>query len=250
VVSRDVEGDELAVIADAAIKGRGLLPVSLVRSVFDHDAGLLRLAARRDHAAIESLAVAVEAKDTTTSRHLRAVSRMARDLATLVEPDLGASDDFHSGCLLHDVGKIGVPETILTKPGPLNEDEWLVMRAHPETGARVIEPLGLPGIVHDVVLHHHERWDGRGYPHGLAGGEIPLGARIFSVCDALDAMTSNRPYRAAMPEADALGRVRSEAGRQFDPSVVDTLSTGVAQGAVRPWQRRRARGSTATLPRS
>src|SRR6201999_4252779 len=149
-----------------------------------------------------------------------------------------------------DVGKIGVPETILTKPAPLNEDEWIVMRAHPETGARVIEPLALSGIVHDVVLHHHERWDGAGYPDGLSGEEIPLCARIFSVCDALDAMTSNRPYRRAMPEADALARVRAESGRQFDPAVVDALRRGVARGAVRPWQRSGQREATATLPRS
>ena len=250
VVPRDIPGNELAVIADAAIQGRGLLPARLVRSVLDHDAELLRLAGSRDRAAIESLAVAVETKDLTTSRHLRAVSRMARELAAMVAPELAGDDDFHSGCLLHDVGKIGVPETILTKPGPLNEEEWTVMRAHPETGVRVIEPLGLPGIVRDVVLHHHERWDGKGYPHSLEGENIPLAARIFSVCDALDAMTSNRPYRRALPEADALARVRTEAGRQFDPAVIDVLVRGVGQGAVRPWQRNGTPGPAATLPRS
>jgi putative nucleotidyltransferase with HDIG domain len=221
-----------------------------VRSVLDRDAELLRVASRRDRAAIESLAAAVEAKDLTTSRHLYAVGRLARDIAALVEPELAASEDFMSGCLLHDVGKIGVPEAILAKPGPLDAEEWIVMRAHPLTGVRVIEPLGLPGIVHDIVLHHHERWDGEGYPHGLTADEIPLGARIFSVCDALDAMTSNRPYRRAMPSQDALERVRAESGRQFDPAVVEAVQEGVAQGAVRPWRRSGTRGTTATLPRS
>jgi putative two-component system response regulator len=250
VIARDAARDELRVILRAALDGRGLLPASLARTALDRDAELLRVAGHRDRAAIESLAAAVEAKDQTTSRHLHAVGRLARDVAALLDPELAGSDDFHSACLLHDVGKIGVPEAILTKPGPLDPEEWIVMRAHPLTGVRVIEPLGLAGVIHDVVLHHHERWDGDGYPHGLVGEEIPRGARIFSVCDALDAMTSNRPYRRAMPVADALERVRAESGRQFDPEVVEALREGIARGAVRPWRRRGAPRAAARLSRS
>ena len=241
VVPHDIDDDDLALIADAAIRGRGLVPTPVVRSA---------LAEPRDAAAIESLAFAVEAKDTTTSRHLRAVSRLAGDLAAMVDPELAGNEDFCAGCMLHDVGKIGVPEAILTKPAPLDEDEWIIMRTHPQVGVRVIEPLGLPRLVRDVVLHHHERWDGGGYPDGLAGEEIPLGARVFSVCYALDAMTSHRPYRRALAVEEALERLSAEAGSQFDPGVVDVLSAAVRMGAVRPWQRRSAREAAATLSRS
>ena len=194
---------------------------------------LLERSRRRDRAVIESLAAAVEAKDQTTHRHLRAVVGLARALAALVDPQLAASEDFHNGCLLHDVGKIGVPEHILTKPAPLSSEEWIVMRAHPITGVRVIEPLEPEPVVRDVVLHHHERWDGRGYPYGLGEDEIPLAARIFSVCDALDAMLSHRPYRRAIPTHEALERVRAEAGTQFDPAVVEALDCGLAAGVIR-----------------
>ncbi len=173
---------------------------------------------------IESLAAAVEAKDTVTSRHLRAVSRLATQLAREVEPSYCDGDDFLFGCLLHDVGKIGVPEKILMKPGALTDDEWEVMRRHPQTGARVVRPLGMGPVVTDVVLYHHERWDGRGYPDGLAGDEIPLAARIFSVCDALEAMTAARPYRGPLPVSVAFERVKIEAGHQFDPDVIAALS--------------------------
>jgi putative two-component system response regulator len=176
---------------------------------------------------IESLAAAVEAKDTVTSRHLRAVSHLALRLAEHVEPSLARSDHFLFGCLLHDVGKIGVPERILAKPGPLTEDEWVVMRTHPSVGADVIRPLGLDQVVENVVLHHHERWDGTGYPNGHAGDAIPLEARIFAVCDAMEAMTAPRPYRGPLAAATAYGRVLAAAGRQFDPGVVHALERGV-----------------------
>jgi HD-GYP domain-containing protein (c-di-GMP phosphodiesterase class II) len=134
---------------------------------------------------------------------------------------------------LHDVGKIAVPTEILGKEGPLSEQEWDVMRRHPVTGARVVEPIaGSPTVV-DVVRHHHERWDGRGYPDGLAGEAIPLAARIFSVCDALEAMTAARPYREAMSAEVALGRVQEASGAQFDPAVVTSLDRGLRDGEIR-----------------
>ena len=200
-----------------------------MRPVIDLYATLHAETRRRNRAVIESLAAAVEAKDTVTSRHLRAVSRPGHAARHRGRPRrCGCDDDFLFGCLLHDVGKIGVPERILMKPGPLTSDEWEVMRRHPQTGARVVRPLGLGEMVSDVVLYHHERWDGGGYPERLAGDDIPLAARVFSVCDALEAMTATRPYRGPMP---AERRVRARAARGRPP--------------VRPRRRRGARGRRA-----
>ncbi|MBA3328387.1 MAG: HD-GYP domain-containing protein [Solirubrobacterales bacterium] len=216
----------------AAMEGRGLLDVSVVRPVIDVHALLLSESRRRDRGVIESLVAAVEAKDSITSRHLRHVSRLAIGLAEQVDPHLARSDDFLDGCLLHDVGKIGVPETILMKPAALTAQEWDVMRRHPRIGARVVRPLRLSPTVLDMILYHHERWDGTGYPEGLGGEEIPLVARIFSICDALEAMTAARPYRAALPTSVAFERVRLEAGRQFDPAIVDVLARAVRARAI------------------
>jgi putative nucleotidyltransferase with HDIG domain len=217
---------------EAAVDGHGLIDVDVVRPVIDLYATMHAESRRRNRAVIESLAAAVEAKDSVTSRHLRAVSRLATQLAAQVDPALCDDDDFLFGCLLHDVGKIGVPERILMKPGALTADEWEVMRRHPATGAKVVRPLGLSSVVTDIVLYHHERWDGRGYPEGRSGEEIPLSARIFSVCDALEAMTATRPYRGPLPANVAYERVLVEAGQQFDPQVVDALSRGVSSGTV------------------
>jgi putative nucleotidyltransferase with HDIG domain len=217
---------------EAAADGHGLIDVDIVRPVIDLYATLHAESRRRNRAVIESLAAAVEAKDTVTSRHLRAVGRLATQLADTVDRSLTASDDFTFGCLLHDVGKIGVPERILMKPGPLTADEWEVMRRHPQTGARVVRPLGLGTMVSDVVLHHHERWDGGGYPKQLIGSEIPLAARVFSVCDALEAMTAARPYRGPLPASVAFERVRLESGHQFDPDIVTALADGVRRGDI------------------
>jgi putative nucleotidyltransferase with HDIG domain len=188
--------------------------------------------AERDRAVIASLAAAVEAKDSVTSNHQRVVSRLAVEVARLVEPELAASEDFLFGALLHDVGKIGVPDAILSKPGPLDDAEWAAMRLHPIDGARIIAPLGLSGMVGDIVLNHHERWDGHGYPNGLGGEEIPLASRIFSVADALEAMSANRPYRDALSLPIALERIWLERAAQFDPQVVDALRRAADQELI------------------
>ena len=232
IVPSTTSGRRLQATLEAATEGHGLIDVDMVRPVIDLYATLHAESRRRNRAVIESLAAAVEAKDTVTSQHLRAVSRLATQLARTVDPNLGSSDDFLFGCLLHDVGKIGVPEKILMKPGSLTPAEWEVMRRHPQTGARVVRPLGLGDVVTDVVLHHHERWDGRGYPDGLEAEEIPLAARVFSVCDALEAMTAERPYRGPLPPSVAFERVRLEAGQQFDPDVVEALERGVSNGDI------------------
>lgn len=231
IVGTATSDRQLRCTLEAAAEGHGVIDVDIVRPVIDLYATLHAESRRRNRAVIESLAAAVEAKDTVTSRHLHAVGRLATQLARAVDPAL-ATDDFLYGCLLHDVGKIGVPERILSKPGPLTADEWEVMRRHPQTGARVVRPLGLAPVVSDVVLCHHERWDGGGYPAGLEGEDIPLAARVFSVCDALEAMTAERPYRGPLPASVAFERVCLEAGRQFDPDVVAVLADGVRSGAI------------------
>jgi putative nucleotidyltransferase with HDIG domain len=232
MVTTSTSDRQLRATIEAATDGHGLIDLDIVRPVIDLYATLHAETRRRNRAVIESLAAAVEAKDTVTSRHLRAVSRLATQLADAVDPALTGSDDFLFGCLLHDVGKIGVPERILMKPGALTPEEWEVMRRHPATGARVVRPLGLSPVVTDVVLYHHERWDGRGYPEGLEADEIPLAARVFSVCDALEAMTAARPYRGPLPMSVAFERVLLEAGHQFDPDVVAALEHGVRKGEI------------------
>jgi putative nucleotidyltransferase with HDIG domain len=173
---------------------------------------------------LDELVCAIDAADPATGRHGRATTRLALRLAAAVNAPLAASDSFRVGCLLHDAGKIAVPAEILTKPGRLNESEWALMRRHPELGARMCELAGaLPEAI-EIVRHHHERWDGLGYPDGLAGHGIPLAARVLSVCDALDAMTSERAYRPrALSEREALERIHAGRGSQFDPAIVDTL---------------------------
>lgn len=223
---------ELSVAVAAAIHGRGVLSSEVVRPVIAHYVELLAQTRRQLRAAIESLGVAVEAKDRVTSEHLDRVAKLAVGLAREVEPKLAGEQEFLFGCLLHDIGKLGIPEELLSKPGPLSDEEWNEMRRHPEIGAQVIQPLGLGEIARAIVLHHHERWDGGGYPHELAGDAIPLPARIFAVCDALDAMTARRPYREPVGVEHALERIQEEAGGQFDPQIVGVLVHAVREGRI------------------
>lgn len=168
--------------------------------------------------AARALTSALELKDTYTGGHAERVTSMAMRLAETAMMD-GAipSDSLEAAFLLHDVGKIGIPETILTKPGGLTDTETLVLRTHPILGERIVAPLGFPSVVRDVIRYHHERWDGRGYPDGLEGEEIPPAARLFAIADAIDAMTSLRPYRRPMRFEDAIQEVLDHAGVQFDP---------------------------------
>jgi ribonuclease P protein subunit RPR2 len=135
-------------------------------------------------------------------------------------PDVEIGPDLSYGFLLHDVGKVGIPESILCKPGPLTDEEYEVMKTHPLIGVQIVAPIAFLGNAVEVIRCHHERWDGRGYPDGLAGEGIPLAARIFSVCDTFDAMTSDRPYRRALPFDSAVEEIDRCGGTQFDPEVV------------------------------
>jgi hypothetical protein len=195
---------------------------------------------RRDLVRVsDALIQAIEAKDAYTGGHLRRVS----EYAVAVGEKLGLRgrelETLHYASLLHDVGKLGVPESVLGKEGPLDPRETDLMRQHPEIGARMLERLEVLRGAAPLVLHHQERFDGEldgqhpGYPRGLAGEEIPLGARIIAVVDAFDAMTTTRPYREALPQDEAAAILRREKGRQFDPKVVDAFLDGLAE---RPWK--------------
>jgi len=170
--------------------------------------------------AARALASALELKDTYTGGHAERVTLMAVRLsqAALLE-DAMPSEAMEAGFLLHDVGKIGIPESILNKPSGLSDTERRVLNTHPILGERIIAPLGFPDCVRHVIRHHHERWDGGGYPDGLAGEAIPGAARLFSIADSIDAMTSIRPYRRPVTFDEALDEVVAQAGGQFDPNL-------------------------------
>lgn len=174
-------------------------------------------------AVLVALANAVEAKDPSTEHHCNRLAGLALGLARLLAVDDDMAEAIGYGAALHDVGKIGIPEVILRKPGPLSEEEWVQMRRHSAIGAAIVAPLRLGRIVGPIVRAHHERWDGGGYPDGLRREEIPVGARIIAVVDAYDAMTHDRPYRRGRAPEEALGELQRERGRQFDPELVELL---------------------------
>lgn len=168
---------------------------------------------------VRTLAVVVDAKDATTGGHIERATAYAMALTESVAPSLAKDPVIRYGYLLHDIGKVGVPESVLTKPGPLTESEELLMRAHPAIGRRMLAPMAfLQGAI-PIVECHHERWDGLGYPNGFRGNEIPLPARIFAIADAFDAITHDRPYRDGVPVAQAVEEIQAHGGTQFDPTL-------------------------------
>ncbi len=169
------------------------------------------------------LANALEAKDPHTRGHSERVGAMSRTLGLALGLPAPDAETIARAGLLHDIGKIGVPETVLRKAGELEPAEWVLMRKHPVVGAQIVAPFEFFAAGALAIRHHHERCDGSGYPDGLAGDAIPLGARIIAVADVFDALTSERPYRAALPPAAALEHLRHHAGRTLDPRVVTTF---------------------------
>ena len=227
--SQGVARDELIRLADSALywaKEHGKNQVRVWRPDVVELAELKRLAAGPDRAAryraAASLAKAVDARDVYTGSH----SERVADLAARVAARVGADDELieltRLAASLHDLGKLAIPEEILRKPGPLTGPERLVLERHPQIGHRMLESLGVDPVA-DWVLHHHERWDGAGYPDGLAGEAIPLGARIIFVADAFDAMTSDRVYQSRLSTEEALAELERCAGTQFDPELVAAL---------------------------
>jgi response regulator RpfG family c-di-GMP phosphodiesterase len=228
-IMKPVNVDELLIAAERALERRQLL---IERKQYQELLERRVQEATRDlqaaygqlqdtyRATLETLGAALDSRDVGTEAHSRRVHGYAIATARehgVLEADL---EDLAHGVLLHDIGKIGIPDAILLKPGPLTPDEWTIMRRHPEIGKRLIENISfLKGAV-PIVYCHHERWDGTGYPRGLKGPDIPLGARIFAVVDAFDAMTFDRPYSRAISFDTAQAEIRRCAGTQFDPAVV------------------------------
>ena len=177
-----------------------------------------------------ALAHAVEARDLPTALHAQRVQRYALKLVQLVEPALLGDPGLEYGFLLHDVGKIGIRDQVLRKPGPLDGAEREHVQAHPTIGAEILGDISmLRGAGLQVVRHHHERWDGNGYPDRLRGDETPLSARVFALADTLDAMTSDRPYRRAVGWDGAVKEIVAQSGRQFDPEVVQVFAANEGQ---------------------
>jgi diguanylate cyclase (GGDEF)-like protein/putative nucleotidyltransferase with HDIG domain len=189
-------------------------------------------AERRQHAeematihmnTIESLAIAIDAKDQTTHGHVRRTQIYATQMGTLLNVSEKELRALHAGALLHDIGKLAVPEYILNKPGKLTEAEFAKMKIHPTVGGDILKRVNFPYPVEDIVRYHHEKWDGSGYPKGLKGEAIPLIARIISVVDFYDATRCDRPYRKGMKREESLALLRSMVGSAFDPKVVETF---------------------------
>src|SRR5215218_4132518 len=175
------------------------------------------------HAMVRSLALALEARDGYTGEHSDAVERLSVAVAARLGLDRAQIADVQSTALLHDIGKIGIPDRVLHKPGRLDEHECALMHEHPVIGERILRPLPGFGSVATAVRHEHERWDGGGYPDGLAGEDIPLPSRIVLACDAWNALVSDRPYRRALHPDQARAELERCAGTQFDPRVVAAL---------------------------
>ena len=170
---------------------------------------------------IESLAIAIDAKDQTTHGHVRRTQIYAKELGALFKVSDQELRALHAGALLHDIGKLAVPEYILNKPGKLTEAEFAKMKIHPTVGGDILKRVNFPYPVEDIVRYHQEKWDGSGYPKGLKGEQIPLVARIISVVDFYDATRCDRPYRKGMKREESLALLRSMVGTAFDPKVVE-----------------------------
>ena len=194
-----------------------------LREVFKQERLRAQELRRSYKATVLALANAVEARDAYTGRHAQRVAayglRIAHAAGIAVDPQV------EFGFLLHDVGKVAVPDSILFKPGPLSPEEFALMTAHPTIGWEILRHVDFLGDAKSVVRHHHEHWDGSGYPDGLAGTAIPVHARVFALADALDALTTDRPYREAVGWAEARATLRADAGTHFDPAIVEAYDT-------------------------
>jgi response regulator RpfG family c-di-GMP phosphodiesterase len=231
-IMKPVNVDELLIAADRALERRDLLierrqyQVLLERRVEEATRDLASAYAQLQdtyRATLEALGSALDSRDVGTEAHSRRVHGYA--LATAGEYGVAQKDlpDLAHGVLLHDIGKIGIPDAILLKPGKLTDAEWSIMRRHPEIGKRLIENVPFLRGAIPVVYCHHEKYDGSGYPQGLRGEEIPLGARIFAVVDAFDAMTFDRPYSKAISFEGAKTEIKRCVGAHFDPAVVEAF---------------------------
>jgi diguanylate cyclase (GGDEF)-like protein len=216
----------LALVCSWALTSSGfwLLPIALLAFYFAF--GVSRRANQISElhlATIEALALAIDAKDQTAHNHIRRVQVYAVGLARAIGMSEHEIRGVKTAALLHDIGKLAVPEHILAKPGPLTPEEFQKVRIHPQVGAGIISAVPFPYPVAPLILSHHERWDGRGYPAGLRDRDIPLGARVLSIVDYFDALTSERPYHQAMSIEGAVSLLQQEAGKALDPQIVETF---------------------------
>lgn len=197
------------------------------------NAGLLRELKELNMGTLNALARTVDAKSSWTAGHSERVTQLSFQLGKTMGLSMEQLNDMRTAAYLHDIGKIGIPLSILDKPGPLTDDEFDRIRRHPSIGARILDPISAYRRLIPIVEQHHERYDDRGYPHGLAGEAIHPLARIMAVADAYDAMVSDRPYRKGMPLAKVRSIIHEESGRQFDPEVVNAFEL-VLTGKVPP----------------
>jgi HD-GYP domain-containing protein (c-di-GMP phosphodiesterase class II) len=196
-----------------------------LREVFKQERSRAQQLRQSYKATVRALSNAVEARDAYTGKHAERVTAYGIALAEAIGIDTVGAPGLEFGFLLHDVGKLAVPDAILFKPDALSAEEFSLVARHPEVGAEILRDVEFLGEGKLVVRHHHERWDGAGYPDHLAGDAIPLPARVFAVADALDALTTDRPYRRATRFSRAREEIRSNAGSQFDPAVVAAFDT-------------------------
>jgi putative nucleotidyltransferase with HDIG domain len=175
------------------------------------------------HDMIVGVIAALEAKDHPTASHSLRVSDMTEQICRILGLPSVQTELIHMAAHVHDIGKIGVPDHILTKPGRLTAEEWDCVKQHPRIGAEILKKFDGLSEVAEIILHHHERWDGKGYPDGLKGEGIPLGSRIIAVCDSIDAMMSCRPYRKICSPAECMDEIKLNSGIMFDPAVVRVL---------------------------
>lgn len=180
------------------------------------------------HEMVECITSALDARDPYTGNHSRRVSDMACFLCQKLGISHKETQEIHISGHLHDIGKIGVPDRVLLKPGKLNDEEWELMKKHPEIGADILSKSPHFSRIAAIILHHHERWDGKGYPFGAKGTEIPIGARIIAVCDSIDAMASARAYRKALPLDMVKSEIEKNIGIMYDPKI--------AQVALDNWE--------------
>ena len=187
---------------------------------------------------LTALSAAIEARDPYAKGHSSRVTVFAQAIARALRFDKDRISVLRLGALLHDVGKLVVPSSVLLKRGPLTDEELDMMRRHPAAGARMLRSLGAPETILPLVLHHHERWDGAGYPTGRRGDDIPLEARVLCIADSFDAMTSTRPYRASWKPEEALEELARCAGTQFDPDLVGAFAAAWSDAGlgVLVWQ--------------
>jgi HD-GYP domain-containing protein (c-di-GMP phosphodiesterase class II) len=226
VEDREIGDRQLRLVAGLAHQAK------LAIESAEHYAGLERTFV----ATVATLANALEANDEYTSTHARWISDMALLVGRAAGLEREALRRLELGALLHDIGKIGIPSEILRKPGPLTEEEFATVRAHPELGEKILAPIDRLHDVRPIVRACHERWDGGGYPDGKRGEDIPVEARIVLVCDAFHAMVTDRPYRKRLCPTEAVRRLREGAGTQFDPAVVEAFVRIYEAGGIVPVQ--------------